>query len=352
MFLRNCWYVAMWSEALTGVSLHSRQIMGEPIIFFRTEDGTAVAMLDSCPHRFAAFSVLGRLLPEDRIQCPYHGLVFNTRGQCVHNPHGTGNLPASASVKTFPCHEQDTLVWVWMGDPARAETGSIPRFRTLVESPPELVSKRDYIEFDASYLLIVENLLDLSHSNILHEGILGNEESFVADIKVETGPASLTVTRLNSNVPVPGMYDLMYRQDGGRVDMWSKVTWHAAGNLVNDTGVTEVGGAWEAGSSIHGHHFLTPISEIKTLYHFCGVRQNPLTLDPKTEQHVRDQISVLRRTAFEHQDKAVISAQQLNLSNPAIDTSRPALFKIDDAPVRFRRILDKLVADEQPAVTQ
>ncbi len=53
MFLRNYWYVAASDQEVQAKPL-GRTILGEPIVFFRTEDGTPAAMEDRCPHRQAA----------------------------------------------------------------------------------------------------------------------------------------------------------------------------------------------------------------------------------------------------------------------------------------------------------
>lgn len=349
MYLRNAWYVAMWAKNLGTDVIESRQILGEPIALYRKRDGGIAALLDVCPHRFSAFSGLGKILPGDRIQCPYHGLQFDSDGRCVHNPHGAGNTPSSAAVKTYPAYEQDAIIWIWMGDTKLANSDDIPRYPLLADSPPELISKRDHLVMDANYILIIENLLDLSHASILHDGVLGNEETIFAEIDVSEDGDELMVARLNRDVPVPGMHDLMFRRNGGQVDMWTDITWRAPGCLRNDTGVTDVGGTREDGTGIFGHHFLTPIDETTTSYHFCAVRQNPIELEADTETEVRNKISDLRHMAFEEQDGVVIAAQQKRMLNSAIDTSRPILLNIDDAPMRFRRILDRLIANEQPA---
>src|SRR5205823_6957863 len=41
MFLRNCWYVAGWSEDFAEGALVSRTILDEPIVLYRTGDGIA-----------------------------------------------------------------------------------------------------------------------------------------------------------------------------------------------------------------------------------------------------------------------------------------------------------------------
>jgi nitrite reductase/ring-hydroxylating ferredoxin subunit len=50
MFLRNYWYVAASAPEI-GRKPFRRIIMNEPVVFYRTEDGTPVALEDRCPHR-------------------------------------------------------------------------------------------------------------------------------------------------------------------------------------------------------------------------------------------------------------------------------------------------------------
>ena len=51
-FLRNSWYVAAWSEDLTDKPLGKR-LLNEPVLLYRSSDGSAVALGGRCPHRFA-----------------------------------------------------------------------------------------------------------------------------------------------------------------------------------------------------------------------------------------------------------------------------------------------------------
>ena len=50
MFLRNHWYVAANAPEIGRKPL-GRIILGEPVVMFRTEDGTPIALEDRCPHR-------------------------------------------------------------------------------------------------------------------------------------------------------------------------------------------------------------------------------------------------------------------------------------------------------------
>ena len=70
-FVRNAWYVAAWSAEVGRTPL-ARKVLGEPLVFFRKQDGSPVAFIDRCPHKLAPLSrgeVIGDLL-----QCGYHGM--------------------------------------------------------------------------------------------------------------------------------------------------------------------------------------------------------------------------------------------------------------------------------------
>ena len=57
-FIRNAWYVAAWSKEI-GRSLFKRRILGEPVVLYRKQDGTAAALLDRCAHKLVPLSTVG-----------------------------------------------------------------------------------------------------------------------------------------------------------------------------------------------------------------------------------------------------------------------------------------------------
>ncbi|HEY6869470.1 MAG TPA: Rieske 2Fe-2S domain-containing protein, partial [Novosphingobium sp.] len=91
-YLRDCWYVAGWAADLAAQPWQ-RTFLDEPVALFRDATDTARAIEGRCPHRFAALGH-GRL-NDHGLACPYHGLVFDGHGRCVHNPHQDGALPAA-----------------------------------------------------------------------------------------------------------------------------------------------------------------------------------------------------------------------------------------------------------------
>ena len=56
MFPRNFWYVAAWDTEIRRQELLRRTICSEPIVFYRREDGTPVALEDRCCHRHMPLS--------------------------------------------------------------------------------------------------------------------------------------------------------------------------------------------------------------------------------------------------------------------------------------------------------
>src|SRR6516162_4396461 len=159
-YLRNAWYVAAWSDNLADGQLLSRTILKEPIVLFRKSDGHIAALQDRCPHRFAPLH-MGKIVGGDRVQCPYHGLEFDSSGACVLNPHGTKNIPPRARVRSYPVTEKHKAVWIWMGEQS-PDLAKVPDFSVLDNVPEMHASKRDRITIRANYELIIDNLLDLA----------------------------------------------------------------------------------------------------------------------------------------------------------------------------------------------
>ena len=345
-FLRNCWYMAFWSQDIPEQKLVTRRILDEPLVFFRNASCAVSALVDACPHRYAPLS-MGRLSADGmQVQCGYHGLVFDGSGTCVRNPHASGRIPPHSTVRAYEVVERHSIAWIWMGDQP-ADAGLIPDFSLLDEADPADVSHRDWMRMDANYMLINENLLDLSHASVLHAGILGNDEMIPAKIEVRQENRRLWVTRFMPGVPAPSLYDQLFERDGGIVDIWAEQRWDCPGCFINDTGATKPGAPRARGTGVFGTHFLTPETESTTHYHFCAIRQNPRRWGEPVDSEIRSIISNLRRQAFEFEDKAIIDAQQRNLDDPAIDKTHPVVLEVDVGPARCRRMMAEMIEAER-----
>src|SRR5687768_3923997 len=121
MVVQNAWYLAAWAREVSTKPL-ARRICNEPVVLFRTLDGQASALIDSCAHRGAPLS-LGTVV-EQGIRCNYHGVVFAASGECRSIPN-QDVIPPQARVKRFPLVERDQMLWVWIGEAAKADESLI-----------------------------------------------------------------------------------------------------------------------------------------------------------------------------------------------------------------------------------
>jgi phenylpropionate dioxygenase-like ring-hydroxylating dioxygenase large terminal subunit len=103
--LRNSWYVAAWDREVTRAPL-ARVFLDQPVVLYRKEDGTPVALEDRCCHRQLPLS-MGKV-EGDELRCGYHGLKFDSAGRCVEIPGqassstGCGSGWASRKKRTRP----------------------------------------------------------------------------------------------------------------------------------------------------------------------------------------------------------------------------------------------------------
>jgi vanillate O-demethylase monooxygenase subunit len=91
---------------------------------------------------------------------------------------------------------------------------------------------------------------------------------------------------------------------------------------------------------------LTPETDRTTIYHFTAVRWNVLTQDAALNAEIKETLTRTRRFAFEEQDAPMIEDQQRLIDASPVPL-RPALLAIDVGPVRYKRILDRLIDAEQ-----
>ncbi len=171
-------------------------------------------MEDRCAHRRLPLS-MGRLIG-DNVECGYHGLVYDATGACIKIP-GQASAPA-VCVRRYPLVERHRYLWIWMGDPARADDSLIPDFGRLDD--PDRGVTRIQLRPDCHVQLVIDNLLDLSHLAYVHSTTTGNA-AFAEDamVKTERQGDVVQVKRWIRNV-VPAPTFVQFGGYNGRVDLW------------------------------------------------------------------------------------------------------------------------------------
>jgi len=343
MFVRNAWYIAAWADELKQKPL-ARRICNEPVVLFRADGGRPVALVDRCCHRSAPLS-LGEVVPGG-IQCGYHGLTFDGSGRCIAVP-GQSHISDSVRVRSYPLVEKNQLLWIWMGDAARADTARIVDF-PYHDDKVHWPNKHDCYPIEANYMLMVDNLMDLTHLGYLHARTVGGNPSahINAEMKTTHTSTGLKFTRwMRNSVPPPSYVKAAGFK--GRVDRWQEFEWVAPNSVLQWTGAADVDtgaceGKREGGFQFRLFHGLTPETETSCFYFWScanGYRQN----EPEaTEQLYRE----IAPTFVE--DKEMVEAQQARLD----ELGEQGLVNIvsDSNRVIMRRFIDRLVAEEREAL--
>jgi phenylpropionate dioxygenase-like ring-hydroxylating dioxygenase large terminal subunit len=221
-FVRNQWYVAAYTTEVGREDLLGRTILGEPLVLYRTEAGDAVALADRCVHR--RFPLSQSRLEGDNIVCGYHGFTYDQGGTCVSVP-GQRRIPRTARVPSYPVVEQDSFVWVWIGDRDRADPALIPRAPWLDHPAYTTVCGLEPLAARAE--LLVDNLMDLSHETYLHSGYIGTPEVAETPITTEVDEERgvIYVSRHMDDAECPAFYA---RSTGieGRITRWQDIGYH------------------------------------------------------------------------------------------------------------------------------
>ena len=185
-YILNAWYVAGFSDEFRTNELKGHKICDKPVVTWRNEEGEVVAFDNRCLHKRMPLSE-GRIMPDGTLECAYHGLCYDSTGKCVAVPsHPDGKIPPQLKLKPIPIREQEGLVWLWLGDPERSEDVDPPPTPELSSTEWESIHS-DPMDVKANYLLLIENLMDITHFYPLHDGNIGDIDNSRIPIQLVEG---------------------------------------------------------------------------------------------------------------------------------------------------------------------
>ena len=266
------------------------RLLDQPVVLWRDGAGTVQAFADQCPHRGARLS-LGRVTPEGRLECPYHGWQFAAGGQCTQVPALPAFVPPPTHcARSFDAREAQGLVWV------RMAAGDTPLPRFVAEDDARL-RKLNCGPYDvaASAPRIIENVLDMSHFGFVHEGWLGSRDATaIDDYRVEPTATGLLASGCKAWQPQSNLHSTAPAQ----VEYTYEVTAPYAAVLtkVPEAGTTAVDG-WRESIAL----FICPVSAVSSRVWFRLAVADFESPDAKLQ-------------AFQHtiftQDQPVLESQQ------------------------------------------
>jgi vanillate O-demethylase monooxygenase subunit len=334
-FVTDAWYVAAESGDVGRAPL-ARTLLGRPVVLYRTGVGAPVALEDACPHKLAPLS--GGTLRGDAIECGYHGLTFDPRGECVRAP-GARTIPANACVPSLPAADHLGFVWVWTGDPAAAAPEKLPQVADYGRQG-WTIGRGAPMRFAARWWLLAENLIDPAHTSFVHRSTVGGASGEDAPLRLERGSGDVCFGRwIEKSEPVPVMRTL--GGVSGPVDRWQTYAFTAPQTGTVDFGAIAHGAphteaAMDAGFRIRTVMFITPETARSTRYYWFQMRN----FAPGDDGVTASLLASYAHT-FE-EDRMLLEAIQTN--EDALGVRRTVRLPIDAGGVRLARVMAALAA--------
>ncbi|MGF7239001.1 MAG: Rieske 2Fe-2S domain-containing protein [Frankia sp.] len=355
---RNQWYVAAYGREI-GTGLFARTICGEPIVFYRRQlepstagsagsigsvglAGSVVALADRCVHR--RFPLSQGTVVDDQVVCGYHGFTYDCSGTCVAVP-GQTRIPPKARVAAYPVVERDSFVWVWIGDPDRADAAAVPRAPWLAADGWTAVSGMEPLA--ARHALLLDNLMDLSHETYLHGGYIGTPEvaqtpiDWEVDDDADGGTGVVRVSRHMADAACPPFYAESTGLSG-RITRWQDIEFHPPCLYLLHSRIAPVGvlprpdGSDPDAFHVEVVYALTPQTAHST-HDFWAVARD-FALD---DEGVSDFLAENNRTVV-RQDVACLSTLE-NVLRTETDGYQELSIKIDSGGLAARRLMRRLV---------
>ena len=276
-FPLNAWYAAAWSHEVGARATLARTVCNQSLVLWRQPDGQPAALEDACWHRRLPLS-MGHVEGAS-VVCRYHGIAFDGSGRCTRMPSQDRISPV-ARVRSYPVLERHRLVWVWPGDPARADPALLPDLHW--NDDPEWAGDGETMFAKCNYRLFIDNLMDLTHEEFVHSSSIGQKELSESEFVTTHDGTTVTVERWMRDIEPPPFWLKNMRDKfpgfTGRVDRWQIIHYEAPSTICIDVGVAAAGtGAPEGDRSqgVNGYvmNTITPETD-RTSHYFWSFQRN------------------------------------------------------------------------------
>jgi phenylpropionate dioxygenase-like ring-hydroxylating dioxygenase large terminal subunit len=164
----NQWYIILESKELGKNRPLRVKRLNEDLALWRDENGGVCIISDKCCHRGAALSC-GKIV-NGRIECPFHGFLYDKTGKITMIPANGKNQPVPANMKvhSYKSFEKQGFIWIFWGDDDKI-TGEPFYFDELGNFTYS--SFKD--NWNVHYSRAIENQLDVVHLPFVHWTTIG-----------------------------------------------------------------------------------------------------------------------------------------------------------------------------------
>jgi vanillate O-demethylase monooxygenase subunit len=312
------------------------------MVFFRNSSNEIAALEDFCPHRGAPLS-LG-FVRDGNVVCGYHGLAVKCTGHAAAmTGQNTSQFPV---VKSYPAVERYGFIWVWPGKAELADANLIPVMQW--HDNPEWAYGGGMYHINCNYLLMIDNLMDLTHETYVHANSIGQPEIEEEPVKTTFDAKTVCTSRHMHNIIAPPFWKEALKAQGlpadGLVDRWQVCKFSLPTHVMIDVGVAVAGkGGYEAPDEFKAAStvvdFITPESET-SMWYFWGMARRFKPQDESVTELIRK-----GQGGIFGEDLEMLERQQSNLLH--WPDRRLMKLNIDAGGVHSRRIIEKEIALEK-----
>ena len=164
-WFRRYWIVVSAARDLYDIP-KAIKILGEDLVLFRDQGETTGLIGAHCPHRGASLEYGD--IECGGIRCPYHGWLFDVRGQCLEMPAEPQGSKFAQKVKhlSYPVREQGGLLFAYLG-PNPDDPPPLPKYAALADCAGQRSLEATRV-YDYNWFNFIENGADPAHFSILH----------------------------------------------------------------------------------------------------------------------------------------------------------------------------------------
>ena len=317
--LHGCWHPVTYAHELSADKPKSATLLDEPVVLWRTADGTPRAMKDVCIHRGTALS-LG-WLEDDCIVCPYHAWRYDASGACVKIPQSEQpTIPTKARTPVYHCQEKYGLVWVALAEPIY----DLPAIPELENGGWKVVNTGPF-SWDSDASRQVENFTDFGHFPWVHPGLLGDpSRPLVPDYEVEVKDHVLHYQVVRPEAPNSEDFPVFGNEEVVKPERRSRYELHLPYTIVLRLG-------WGGEKGMVYFFASQPISQ-NQCRGYCVIGRNYDLDEPDTA------LQGFEETIF-GQDQVIVESQRPD--QVPFDLADELHLKFDAVAINYRRAMNK-----------
>ncbi len=192
--LRRYWQPVALKEELQGPRpVKAVTLLGEDLVLFLSAAGDYRLARRACPHRGADLAY-GRL-EDEGLRCPFHGWLFDGRGNCLEQPAEPATSDGYQRVRhiAYPCIMRNDVVFAYLGP---GEPPPLPALDCFT-APPEQVFAYKGLWY-CNWLQALEVGIDPAHASFLHRFLEDEslDEAYGRQFRDEAADSKVPLTQI------------------------------------------------------------------------------------------------------------------------------------------------------------